>query len=403
MKKILTTAILFFAVAVCSFAEKGKNSASSIFMNGFDASMVSQVEENGGIYRDFNGNEEDVFKILKNAGINWIRLRLWVNPEKSLPGNNTLERTVKTAKRIKENGLNFLLDIHYSDIWADPAQQKRPSAWDSVTKISELSEKVSDYTLEVLTALKDFPPDMVQIGNEINPGMLVTFSTASKIEDYSKPSCSSWKSSETISNLEKVLKSASGAVRAFNPDIKIMIHLSSQEGDDLSWWFKRFKSVDFDVIGLSYYPFYKHGTLESLAGNIKKLKKDFSKEVVVVESSFAWTDDWGDNTNNLFGNDSKVQAAYNLKSHLSEFETDLYPQKGNDGKTYNVPGINATEDNQKAVISLIRKTVKNAGGTGFFYWGGDWIPASGIENNWENQALFDFKNGGKALKALTVE
>ena len=110
-----------------------------------------------------------------------------------------------------------------------------------------------------------------------------------------------------------------------------------------------------------------------------------------MESAYAWTDDWGDDTDNLFGEESKTKAAYNLQSYLSEFEL---TEAG---------GIEASVNNQKAVISLIRKTVKQSGGKGFFYWGGDWLPAEEIENNWENQALFDFKNGGKALKSLMVE
>lgn len=391
MKKFLFCGFFYFSLFLCSCTSAGKVGSDSYFMNGFDASMVSQVEENGGVYKDFDGKEEDVFDILKKAGINWIRLRLWLSPDQSLPGNNTIERTLNTARRIKEKGLNFLLDIHFSDTWADPAQQKRPAEWDEINSISALSEKVYEYTYGVLNTLNDFPPDMIQIGNEINAGMLVTLSTAESIEDYANPSCSSWKSDETILNLERVLKSASGAVRDFNSDIKIMIHLSSQEGDNLLWWFNRFKSVDFDLIGLSYYPYYSHGSLEDLAENIKNLKKEFSKDLVVVESAYAWTDDWGDDTDNLFGEESKTKAAYNLQSYLSEFEL---TEAG---------GIEASVNNQKAVISLIRKTVKESGGKGFFYWGGDWLLAEGIENNWENQALFDFKNGGKALKSLMVE
>lgn len=406
MRKIslFFTIIIFSAFLSCSAGEADKTEQKNLslpedFMRGFDASMVSQVEENGGIYRSEDGSPKDIFKILKENGVNWIRLRLWHSPDATKSaGDNTLERTFQIAKRIKANDLKFLLDIHYSDTWADPANQKRPAAWDSCATLAELSEKVSEYTTMVLETLKSAQPDMVQIGNEINPGMLVTNSSANSITEYAEPTCSSWKSDESAKNLGIILAAASESVRKFNPDIKIMIHLSSQKDDNLEWWFKKFPNLDFDYIGLSYYPYYEHGTLDELKSNIKNLKEKTGKQILVAETSWAWTDEWSDQTPNLFGDTQKIKGAKNLKNYIKKMKIQTSTCTDTNGTEEN--GINATQENQTAVIQAILNAISTSGGCGVFYWGGDWIPAQNIQNNWENQAMFDFS--GKALKSLKV-
>lgn len=395
--------LVFSAFLSCSAGEptkteKGNSPLPKDFMRGFDASTVSQIEENGGIYRTASGTPKDIFEILKENGVNWIRLRLWHSPDATKSaGDNTLQRTLKTAQRIKSKNLKFLLDIHYSDTWADPANQKRPAAWDSCTTIEELKEKVSEYTTEILETLKSAQPDMIQIGNEINPGMLVTYSNANSITEYAEPTCSSWKSEESAANLGIILSAAAESIRKFNPDIKIMIHLSSQKDDNLEWWLKKFPNLDFDCIGLSFYPYYEHGTLDSLKSNIKNLKENFKKEILVAETSWAWTDEWSDQTPNLFGNAQKIKGAENLKKYISGLETSYIQEEAKRTKRL---GINATIKNQAAVVKAIFNAVSESGGCGVFYWGGDWIPAQNIQINWENQAMFDFS--GKALQSLSV-
>ncbi len=395
---------IFSSFLSCSAGEPNKTEKANSplpkdFMCGFDASTVSQIEENGGIYRTESGSPKDIFEILKENGVNWIRLRLWHSPDATKSaGDNTLERTLQIAKRIKANNLKFLLDIHYSDTWADPANQKRPAAWDSCATIEELSEKVSEYTTQVLETLKSFQPEMVQIGNEINPGMLVTNSNANSITEYAEPNCSSWKSDESAKNLGIILTSATESVRKFNPNIKIMIHLSSQKDDNLDWWLKKFPNLDFDYIGLSYYPFYEHGTLDELKTNIKNLKENFNKEILVAETSWAWTDEWSDQTPNLFGNAQKIKGAENLKNYIKK--TNIQTSTYTDENGTKEIGINATQENQTVVIRAIFNAVSDSGGRGVFYWGGDWIPSKNIPNNWENQAMFDFS--GKALPSLSV-
>jgi arabinogalactan endo-1,4-beta-galactosidase len=380
---------LFFFCNSCAGVEKSdrtdavaaifltENYRSSSFMHGFDASMVYEIEKKGGIYRDKNGNSADIFALLKNYGVNWIRLRLWHTPDMddvNLSGHNDLARTVEIARRIKDSGLGFLLDIHFSDTWADPGNQKYPAAWDSVSSVEELKNLVSDYTAHVLTSLKEVPPDMVQLGNEINPGFLVTASGAASVEDFAKISCSSYKSDETVKNFMEVFYSASKTVRKICPDAKIMVHLSSDKGESLRWWFQKFKKIDFDVIGISYYPFENHGTQKELEQNIAELKANFNKDVVVVETSWAWTTGWKDEKTNVFYTEQEKAGAEKL--------TELRTSGGTAA---------ATKYGQKAVLASIIESCKRAGGIGVFYWGGDWISCDNVLSSWENQALFDFE------------
>lgn len=191
-----------------------------------------------------------------------------------------------------------------------------------------------------------------------------------------------------------------------------MIHLSSKNGDNLEWWFRKFivlkdgnpsdriisSDLDFDYIGLSYYPFYDHGTLDSLKSNIQNLKEKTGKQVLVAETSWAWTDGWSDETPNLFGDDQKIQGAKNLKNYISKIKTKESTRKA--ARNVRPEQIESTPETQAAVLKVIFNAVSESGGCGLFYWGGDWIPAKNIQNNWENQAMFDFS--GKALPALKV-
>lgn len=254
-------ALFLFLSPACSAPSESTDESLGLnadFMRGFDASMVSQLEEYGSSFYNENGAKEDIFKILKAHGVNWIRLRIWNAPQDSTPGQNNYERTLAMAKRIKQNGLKFLLDFHYSDSWADPAKQSLPAEWDNVSSIEELCSKVSEYTKKILTDLKSegCAPDLVQLGNEINSGM---FLTKSDVTTASSIDCYSWTGhTEGNKNLLKVLQSASSAVSEIDSSIKKMIHLASSKGDDFDWWFKNLqnlKGVDYDYIGLSYYPF----------------------------------------------------------------------------------------------------------------------------------------------------
>lgn len=244
-------------------------------MIGADISFVPQEEARGKKYYD-KGVEADVLSILRDNGFNWIRLRLFVDPTAEhgyfKEGFCGLEHTLTMAKRIKVAGLQFLLDFHYSDTWADPGKQYTPAAWQSLNA-EELEVHLYRYTQDVLKRfiVEGVRPDMVQVGNEINHGMLWPIGKLEgKMED------------EPFYGL---LRRAAAAVRDVDPNIAILLHIACGGQYDQSVCFldKVIQHrVDFDVIGQSYYPEW-HGTPEDLAANLKALAERYAKPLLVVE------------------------------------------------------------------------------------------------------------------------
>ncbi|MGE4285534.1 MAG: alpha/beta fold hydrolase [Phycisphaerae bacterium] len=243
------------------------------FAIGADISWVPSQEDQGTVFSD-KGVQKDVLEILKDNKFNWIRLRLFVEPEAengySKDGYCGLEQTIAMAKRVKAAGLKFLLDFHYSDTWADPGKQFTPSAWKELSR-EQLEEKVYSYTKETLERFlsEEAAPDMVQIGNEINNGMLWP---AGKL-------------SEEGNSFYALLRSAGKAVRDVDPAIEIMVHIAKGGDNKHSVWFYDSimeNGIDFDVIGQSYYTQW-HGTLDDLRQNLTSLAERYKKKIVVVE------------------------------------------------------------------------------------------------------------------------
>ncbi|AFH61535.1 glycosyl hydrolase 53 family protein [Paenibacillus caseinilyticus] len=351
------------------------------FIKGSDVSMLSQIKESGGRYHD-GGVEKDALQILKDHGTNWVRLRIWNNPvdPDGNPlggGNNDLARTVETAVYAKELGLKVLLDFHYSDFWADPGKQFKPAAWEGLSG-AELEQAVYDYTDSVIRELKaqDAMPDMVQIGNETNGGMIW-------------PDGKTWQQSagEEIGGYDgfaNLLKAGIRAVEDNDPEdqTRIMLHLADGGDNDL---YRRvfdaltLRGVNFDIIGLSFYPYW-HGTLEELKHNMNDISTRYDKDVIVVETAYAHTLENGDGFTNIFG-----------------------PAEESAG------GYKATVQGQAQAVRDIMNAVHEVPGgrgLGVFYWEQDWIPVEGAGwktgegNGWDNQAMFDFE--GNALPSLDV-
>lgn len=241
---------------------------------GADISFVPQMEARGTTYSD-NGVEKDVVEILKDNRFNFIRLRLFVDPTAengySREGYGGLEKTLEMAKRVKAAGMNFLLDFHYSDTWADPGKQFKPASWEGLEGAA-LEGKVYTYTNEVIQRFVDqgVKPEMVQVGNEIHNGMIWP---DGKIEGDS---------AESFSIL---LRCASAAVRAVDPSINIMVHIA--KAHDLKNSIKFFdkiiaRDVVFDIIGQSYYPEW-HGELDPMEANLIELAKRYEKPIVIAE------------------------------------------------------------------------------------------------------------------------
>ncbi|TWT85409.1 Arabinogalactan endo-1,4-beta-galactosidase precursor [Posidoniimonas polymericola] len=240
---------------------------------GADISWAPSQEERGTKFSD-QGVEKDVLEILADHQFNWIRLRLFVDPTAengySKQGHCGLEQTLAMAKRVEAAGMKLLLDFHYSDTWADPGKQFTPAAWQGLSD-DELADKVSEYTSVVLQRFQEagVAPEMVQIGNEIHNGFL-------------------WPQGQIKNSpgaFGLLLRRASEAVRAADPNIKIMVHpaLGGDNGRSVRFFdLVLSHDVEFDVIGQSYYPKH-HGTLQQLEDNLTDLAQRYRKPIVVVE------------------------------------------------------------------------------------------------------------------------
>lgn len=359
----------------------------SDFIRGMDISMLPEIEALGGKYYQ-NGSEQDLVEILKDHGVNSIRARIWVDPMSASGevfggGNNTLERSIELGKRAQENGMTFLLDIHYSDFWADPKKQQKPKEWEALT-FENLTQKVYDYTAEVMKAhqAEGVVPDMVQVGNELNGGMLW-------------PDGKSWgQDGKEFDRLSLLLKAGIQAVHDNDngKDIQIMLHLA-EAGDNglFRWWFDEITKhgVDYDVIGMSYYPWW-HGPIDKVKANMNDVISRYNKPIVLVETSFPFTNENGDSLGNSYSESGPIE-----------------------GYSVSVNG----QAQYLADIMTLMNDLPNEQGLGIYYWEPAWLPIDGatwsteagmdysgdkwdMGNSWENQALFDFE--GNALPSLEV-
>jgi arabinogalactan endo-1,4-beta-galactosidase len=333
------------------------------FLRGGDVSFLPQVEAGGGVFR-LDGQPTDLFDLMAAKGLNMARLRLWHTPQ---DGHSGLAEVLDLARRADQANLEILLDLHYSDTWADPAHQTKPAAWQGLA-YSALCDSVRIYTRDVLVALLDqgTPPAMVQLGNEITPGMLWDEGRVGGA--YDTPA--QW--DQLVGLLQAARNGVSEALPGglFPP---IMIHID-KGGDNWGarWFLENLldRGFDFDVIGLSFYPWW-HGTLADLDTNLDDLATRYEQDLVVVETAYPWTLGWFDDAHNMVG----------LPEHL-------------------LPGYPDTPEGQGAFLAEVLRIVAEAPegkGKGVLWWEPDWIAAPGFGSAWENLALFDEQ--GEALPA----
>ncbi len=365
------------------------------FIRGMDASSVLAEENSGVVYYNEAGEEQDVFMTLAQSGVNYIRLRVWNDPYDENGngyggGNNDLATAIELGKRATKYGMKVCIDFHYSDFWADPKRQHAPKAWEGMSA-QEKYDALYDFTKDSLRQLLDAGVDvgMVQVGNEINNGM----------------------AGETLApTVMNLLVSGSRAVREiseeYGRDIQIVLHYTNIEEadkiDNIALNLLNF-GVDYDIFGLSYYPFWD-GTNENMQAVAKNLQEKYGKKVVIAETSYCYTSEDGDGTaNSLAGTDDLVE------------------------------GYAATVQSQATMIRDICAAANEAGVMGIFYWEGVWIPVgeptadnspiwekygSGWASSyaadydpddaglyyggcsWDNQAMFDFD--GHPLPSLNV-
>jgi len=343
------------------------------FCMGADLSYANQIEDHGGIFMD-SSVVRDPFVVFKNHGCNLVRVRLWNNPEWTREVYGTagtrmysdLPDVVKTIQRAKARGMGVNLDFHFSDSWADPSNQNIPIAWKDITDLKILEDSVYAFTYNTLRYLdsKGLMPEMVQVGNEINCGMLISGMPAG-FPDLN--ACNGkWQALGEVINIGiKAVRDASVS-SAIKP--QVILHIADPK--NIEWWFDNIKSTgnvkDFDIIGISYYPLW-HTVVpfDNLQAKISEFKSRYLKKVMIVETAYPWTTNWDDNYSNQFGS----QAA------LGGFP---FTQKGQ----------------YDFMVSLTQKVI-SAGGSGVMVWEPDWI-TSGLITQWgsgssmENCAFFDF-------------
>jgi arabinogalactan endo-1,4-beta-galactosidase len=340
------------------------------FVMGVDLSYVNQVLDHGGRYADSLG-VRDPYAIFADHGANAVRLRLWHDPawvrtevyrDPAAPLYSGLDDVARAIAAARRRGMEVDLDFHYSDTWADPGRQDVPAAWRDITDLGVLEDSVYAYTRGVLEELdaRGLLPEMVQVGNEINCGMLSTgagpgFPALSVCEDR-------WQSQGAV------LNAGIRAVRDVSADIRIVLHVAQPE--NVARWFDNITTAggvtDFDVLGFSYYAPWSDAALSDLSGYVSRWRSKYGKDVMVMETAYPWTLEDADGYTNIFGAGS-VEAGYP-----------------------------ATPAGQLAYMTDLVQQVMDGGGKGVFYWEPACITSAmrdlwGTGSSWENNALFDFE------------
>ena len=314
------------------------------FIKGVDVSSLLANEKSGVVYYDTEGNKADIFEVMADAGVNYVRLRVWNDPYDSDGngyggGNNDVASAITMGKRATKAGMKVLIDFHYSDFWADPGKQKAPKAWSGYS-ISEKEAALYEYTKESLDKIIKAGVDvgMVQIGNETNNGICGE---------------TSWE------NKCKLFNAGSKAVREINEDILVAVHFTNPErSGNYANVAKQLDNygVDYDVFASSYYMFW-HGTASNLTSVLKNIADTYHKKVMVAETSYAYTMEDGDGHGNTIAKDSDL-----------------------------VSGYAASVQGQANVVRDVMAAVANVGsaGIGAFYWEPAWIPVQVYDADAEN-------------------
>lgn len=319
-------------------------------ISAVDISSYPKISNSNPRFYDLDGNQNDFLTILKDNGINTVRLRLWVNPSNNYSGFNEVKQFSNT---LKTSGFKTWLSIHYSNTWADPAYQETPKQWKGIS-YSQLKDSLYNYTEKIVTELQ---PDYIQIGNEINSGFLHPYGHIST----------------NFQQFIDLLNTAIIAVRENAYNTQIIIHFAGIEGSE--GFYNQLSTLDYDIIGLSYYPIWHGKNLNKLKTKMQLLSSSYNKKIVIAETAYPFTLEWNDWTKNIVG----------LEEQLI------------------LPEYPATPEGQRDYIKqIIALTQEVENGIGFCYWGAELISWKGNQSSdaspWENQALFDFNN--IALPAL---
>ncbi|HEY2661538.1 MAG TPA: arabinogalactan endo-1,4-beta-galactosidase [Caulobacteraceae bacterium] len=325
------------------------------FYFGADLSFANEMEDCGAKFTD-DGQAADPFAIFRAHGANLVRVRIWNDPDWTHYSN--LADVKKTIARARAQGLQVLLDFHYSDDWADGDKQLVPKAWAGLHDPEALVKALHDYTYDTLISLDrdGLMPDMVQVGNETNAPML----------GGKKGEPIAWARNARLLNAGITAVREAGAKSAIKP--RVMLHIAQPENVEL--WFQAAYAAgvtDFDVIGMSYYAKWSTQSFRGLGGVINRLRHRYGVDVVVVETAYPWTLDNADTSPDVLGQDSVV------------------------------PGYPASPEGQARYLGDLTQAVISSGGVGVVYWAPDWVSTRcktrwGEGSSWDNATFFDFRH-----------
>ena len=329
------------------------------FILGADVSSLLAEEASGVKYYGFDGQEQDMLKTLSENGINYVRVRVWVDPFDGEGrgyggGNCTAETAGKLGARAAKYGMKLLVDFHYSDFWADPAKQQSPKAWKGLS-IGDKAEKVRAYTVSSLKTIRDAGADigMVQIGNETNNGLCGEIAVPKMCALY---------------------QAGAEAVRAFDPNILISVHFTNPEAGNYSKlaYMLAGNQVDYDVFSTSYYPYW-HGTLDNLKEQLSTVAEKYGKKVMVAETQWAYTAADGDDSPTSIGEELKYEKPY----------------------PFTVQGQSREIRDVVAAVSSLDA------GIGVFYWEAGWIPVPG--GSWADRSPLWEEHGSGWASSYAAE
>ena len=339
---------------------------SQEFYLGADLSYVNELKDCDAVYRNRSGEAVDPYELFSEEGANIVRLRLWHDPKWTNYSN--LEDIKISIGKAKANGMQVLLDFHYSDFWADPGRQWRPQAWEGIEDDELLGDSLYQYTYNTLFTLhqEGLLPEMVQIGNETNGNILIQRGETELSGQSPDLYPIDWGRQSMLMN--HGIQAVQDIESQFDVDIKTMLHVANPI--DARSWFEDASSnalVDYDIIGLSYYPQWHKLGVREVGEYIADFKTRFGKDVMIVETGYPWTSNSLDQANNVLNFDSR------LFTYSNNFSIDV----------------------QRDFMIELSWIVKENGGLGVIYWEPAWISSScatywATGSHWENATLFDF-------------
>ncbi|MCL6266330.1 glycoside hydrolase family 53 protein [Flagellimonas myxillae] len=343
--------------------EEVRNPFEQQFYAGSDLSYLNEMIDCGASYNGLAGSNANPFEIFKNAGNDLVRVRLWNDPSEWTAYSN-IEDVEKTISSSKEQGMDILLDFHYSDTWADPGNQIIPAAWlDVVDNTEALSQRLYDYTYETLDNLaeKDLLPEIVQLGNEINGNILNRESGWFEID---------WERNAFLIN--QGIQAVRDISKKHGARVQIMLHIAQPE--NALWWFEQAKEngvVNYDWIGVSYYPVWSEYEVADISDAVSALGSTYNKKVMIVETAYPFTTENADAANNILG-----------KS--------VYP---------------ANQQGQLDFLLDLKREIKEGNGFGLVYWEPAWVSTAcstlfGEGSHWDNATLFD--NSGNPTLGMNI-